>query len=492
MFFVRPTSLKYETLDCAKRESHNLNGSPPLYCPMKLNSINTIFQGISRHHIVFVLVLLMLVICGISSSLAQKNPQKRITSLQFGELAEGSRVSVFSDSALSDYEAFRRGDRFYVRIPLADFTASQPNFRGDGFDDVQVQRSGDSILISFKLQLGANARVDQRSNRLDVIFTAPNSAANRVERGSSANMSAGRVTTNAIPGVVVLQNSRNQHKRNPDAAGPMPPASPTANRPRVVTQEFSSTRPAPVQPLQSSHIPARPNQGSANKVHNRTAVEPPPNPVASSSSANEAKSPAKSDSTSTFTASSTTSYPTSTAVAQSTPWPSRTIANSPPAISATGWKKRSELAMQWVSANRVAASVGAFVILSLVVFGVSMIFRKRRKHVKARRMKLPGVQPKNSHASDPEELMPNAEAVYDDTLFDEYVSDLRRPAVTVPSAELNFSQPSNVGHEWAEEVFQLEPATPTAATDNERWITNPSIPSYTIKNEVPEREVFEL
>lgn len=461
---------------------------------MKLNSINSIFQGISWRHSVIVLAFLMLVSFGISSSLAQKNSQKRITSLQFGELAEGSRVSIFSDSALNDYEAFRRGDRFYVRIPLADFTASQPNFRGDGFDDVQVQRSGDSILISFKLQLGANARVDQRSNRLDVVFSAPNSAANRVVRSRSANPSPSRATTNAIPGIVVLQNSRNQQKRNPDAAGPMPPDSPTANRPRLVTQEFSSTRPAPAQPSQSSHVQAGPTQGLVNKVHNRTAVEPAPaKPVASSSSANDVKPAPKSDSPATFMPSSTPSYPTSTAVAQSTPWPSRTIPNSPSATSSAGWKKRGDLAMQWVSANRVAASVGAFVILSLIVFGVSMIFRKRRKHVKTRRVKVPGVQPKNSPSSAPEESMANSNAVDDDMLFDDYVSDVRDPEVTLPSAALDFSQPSNGGHEWAEQVFEPGLARPTAATVNQRWIpANPPIPSYTNKNEVPEREVFEL
>ncbi|HYJ84473.1 MAG TPA: hypothetical protein VEW46_00275, partial [Pyrinomonadaceae bacterium] len=119
---------------------------------MKLNFIKKSFQEIRRRPSVIVLVFLILVNLGITPSWAQKNSQKRITSLQYGELAEGSRVSVFSDSALTDYEAFRRGDRFYVRIPVADFTASHPNFRGNGFDDVQVQRSGDNILISFKLQ----------------------------------------------------------------------------------------------------------------------------------------------------------------------------------------------------------------------------------------------------------------------------------------------------------------------------------------------------
>lgn len=79
-------------------------------------------------------------------------------------------MTVVSDSALNDYEAFRRGDRFYVKIPLADFSSALPQLRADGFEDVQVQRVGDNVVVSFKLQPGATARVEQRSNRLDVIF----------------------------------------------------------------------------------------------------------------------------------------------------------------------------------------------------------------------------------------------------------------------------------------------------------------------------------
>jgi hypothetical protein len=141
----------------------------------------------------------------------------------------------------------------------------------------------------------------------------------------------------------------------------------------------------------------------------------------------------------------------------------------------------------------VAASAGAFVILSLIVFGGSMIYRTRRKHVKTRRLKVSGVQPKNSPASDLEESMANSNAVFDDMLFDDYVSDVRDPKVTLSSAALDFSQPSNGGHEWAEEVLEPRSARPTNATVNQRWIpASGPIPSYTNKNEVPEREVFEL
>src|SRR4051812_11645255 len=89
------------------------------------------------------------------STQGQLKSQRRVTSVQLGQAAQGARVTIVSDSVLADYEAFRRGDRFYVRIPVAEFAFSSPRFHGDGFDDVQVQKVGDSVVISFKLQPGA-------------------------------------------------------------------------------------------------------------------------------------------------------------------------------------------------------------------------------------------------------------------------------------------------------------------------------------------------
>src|SRR6266545_3312036 len=114
---------------------------------------------------------------------AQSPNQKRITVLQPGAAAEGSRLTIVSDSALNDYEAFRRGDHFYVKIPLAESTSELPRCCGEGFKDVKVKRVGDSLVVSFRLQPGATARVDQRSNQLDVIFSAPN----RTLRDNTAN-----------------------------------------------------------------------------------------------------------------------------------------------------------------------------------------------------------------------------------------------------------------------------------------------------------------
>jgi hypothetical protein len=97
-----------------------------------------------------------------------------VATLRSSDSSEGSRVALSSDQSLNDYEAYRRGDRFYVKIPAAEVPRAEA-VRGRGFADVKTQRSGDSTVLSFRLQPGATARVEQRSNRLDVVFTVPGS-----------------------------------------------------------------------------------------------------------------------------------------------------------------------------------------------------------------------------------------------------------------------------------------------------------------------------
>ena len=84
----------------------------------------------------------------------------------------GSRVTITSDGALNDYSAYRSGDRFYVVIPQAN-AKGVGGVRGRGFEGAQVQRRGQDVVLSFKLQPGASAHVDQKFNRLVVQFNAP-------------------------------------------------------------------------------------------------------------------------------------------------------------------------------------------------------------------------------------------------------------------------------------------------------------------------------
>jgi hypothetical protein len=166
---------------------------------------------------------------------AQSPNQKRITTMQLGTSAEGSRVTIVSDADLSDYEAFRRRDRFYVRMPLAEVVAVLPHLRGDGFEDMQVQKIGNSVVASFKLQPGANARVDQHSNKLDVIFSAPNRRLQDNSASSTPIYGEGLVTETEAQsyraGSYVGRNKATNKQSavsNAASAKPLPGAAPSA------------------------------------------------------------------------------------------------------------------------------------------------------------------------------------------------------------------------------------------------------------------------
>jgi hypothetical protein len=189
---------------------------------MKLKSFNSItISGWLLTPIALAFVLLALP--GAPSGIAQSKKQKRVTSVRLGSANEGSRVTVLYDSALNDYEAYRRGDRFYVKIPAADFTSGVPNLRGAGFEDVKVQKAADGSIISFRLQPGTAARVDQRSNRLDVVFSI-----------LGRSQTAGETTTNVTGGPQNTSGNRS------DVAGASPPPS-TVSTPDVRDSSSSNS-----------------------------------------------------------------------------------------------------------------------------------------------------------------------------------------------------------------------------------------------------------
>jgi len=124
--------------------------------------------------------------------------QTHVATLHSSDSSEGSRVAITSDQSLNNYEAYRRGDRFYVKIPGADVPRAE-SARGRGFADVKSQRSGDNTVLSFRLEPGASAHVEQRGNKLDVVVSVPGgtpaiAAANRasgVTRPASSESARG-------------------------------------------------------------------------------------------------------------------------------------------------------------------------------------------------------------------------------------------------------------------------------------------------------------
>src|SRR4051812_17523796 len=111
-----------------------------------------------------------------NSNNSNSGKRSHIATIHSADSSEGSRVAISSDQSLNNYEAYRRGDRFYVKIPAADVPRADA-VRGRGFADVKAQRTGDSTVVSFRLQPGATAHVEQRANKLDVVVSVPGGGA---------------------------------------------------------------------------------------------------------------------------------------------------------------------------------------------------------------------------------------------------------------------------------------------------------------------------
>jgi hypothetical protein len=335
----------------------------PFIAPMEIKYLKSIFAR--RRSGVALPFLLCLSLLALPSSFAQLKT-RRVTGMQLGPAAEGSRVTMLADAPLNDYEAFRRGDRFYVKIPLADFMTGLPQFRADGFEGVQVQKAGDSLIVSFKLQPGATARINQYGNRLDVVFSAPNR--------SSQNATAGSGT----PGTARQTSS----DRGSDTAGPVPPGS-SASSERIVSDSSGS-----IDQGTSSFNPRfgngrRPN---ATRSGNNSTV---------GNNAVGAASPIPSPST-TFSPAQYSNYPPLTTA---TPVSSSQVGSR----SGSSNSNSRSAVMRWMSANRLATLLGALILLSLILYLATAIRRRKKDAVKGAGAKAK-VQPKYSPTERLDEL----------------------------------------------------------------------------------------
>lgn len=121
-----------------------------------------------------------------SSNTQRPQPQKKgLAPVRQEDGPDGSRVTVTYNAPLSDYSAYRQGDRFVVVIPKADAPRLRSNLRGRGFDGVQVERRGEDTVLSFRIRPGTKARVDQQHNRLDVVFSTPEQAISNAPSGQT-------------------------------------------------------------------------------------------------------------------------------------------------------------------------------------------------------------------------------------------------------------------------------------------------------------------
>jgi hypothetical protein len=339
------TTWKCDPQDCKRRGPDNQIGEHAFIAPMKTKFFNSAVLENKQRGAMACLLFVCLISFELTSRAVQLSNPKRITAMQVGSATEGARVTIVSDSALSDYEAFRRGDRFYVKIPSAEFTSAVPHLRAEGFEDVQGQTVGDSVIVSFKLQPGARARVDQRSNRLDVVFSAPGRSFFNPANGAANRASDTRTSLDC----------------GADAAGPLPPGSAENFREGGITGNSrpGSGRRVPQNFLLPNNVPA-----DANTLLTSNVAANSPSPVVSPSSI----------------------------LAPAVPASSKTVVNTNAADEAFNWKSRGRVALQWVSANRLVTFLGALILLSLILFLATVLPRWRR-NVRAKRVDVPKVQP---------------------------------------------------------------------------------------------------
>lgn len=274
--------------------------------------------------------------------------QQHVVTLRSSDTAEGSRVTISSDQSLSDYEAYRRGDRFYIKLPTADVPRAEAT-RGRGFADVKVQRGADSTVISFRLQPGVTARVEQRSNRLEVVFSVPTAGTSASQSNVSSRGDA-RTKPGSNPAKPLAKPSNNStaSARNSVANTRLPGKS-TSSKPKGVTRLKSSDKSGSNSSVESS----------APKTVVASASTPAPIPIASPKATPARKAVVK---------------PTTSSATQPT-----SATTAPAETTATSWQSSlKERIRYWIllaQLNPIPVVIGAVILALLFLL---LLFQRRR------------------------------------------------------------------------------------------------------------------
>src|SRR5713226_8686950 len=214
-----------------------------------------------------------------------------------------------------------------------------------------VQRGADSTVISFRLQPGATAHVEQRANRLEVVFSAPGTARVPAKGSNVSTREAARTNPGSNPAKA--------------KAKPLNSSSPTARNAAANTSL----------PKGSEKPGAKPGvESSAQKAVIASVATPTGAPTASPKATPAQKAAVK---------------PTTSPGIQ--PTPATTAASSE--TTATSWQSRlKERTRYWIllaQLNPIPVVIGAVVLALLIVL---LLFQRRRlkapRRVRASRSEL--------------------------------------------------------------------------------------------------------
>ena len=280
---------------------------------------------------------------------ANVNARSKVTTLRASDSSEGSRVAITADQSLNEYEAYRRGDRFYVKIPPADVPRAEA-VRGRAFSDVKVQREGDSTIVSFRLQPGATARVEPHGNKLDVVFTMPGA------KSSSPTASRAIVRSDAGPLPPVSDRKRQPERSVNSSAGSNVVGSSTSRKANERSL-FAMIKPTPT---------PKPNPTP------KTLPSPLPSSTASAQTSPTSKiSPATAQQRNTASPSASSSP--IQVVAQTSTW--------------SDFKQRVRYWILLAQLNPIPVAIGAAVLLFLI--GLLILQRRRARASRRARLRKP-------------------------------------------------------------------------------------------------------
>ena len=333
-----------------------------------------------------------------NSNTGRRNHNATIRS---ADSADGSRVSITGDQSLADYEAYRRGERFYVKIPASEVPRAE-GVRGRGFGDVTAQRSGDSTTLSFRLQPGASAHVEQRGNKLDVVILAAGSsstpAANRPRdfRWSDASASVGSRNANTRGAAPNRGNNAaaNAAGTNANKRGNQPSSgnknSSTAHDNTSLSSGNSNSK---AKPGNTNSSAAANKNGNANTVAN-SAPNSNSNSKPGSGAAGDANSSAGSltntagpgaSPSNSFSGSTNSSSPKTSAPTSATPVNSASpAATGQPGSGSDFWaraKERGRYWLQFAQLNPIPVAIGAAILFLII----ALLFMQRRRARATRR-----------------------------------------------------------------------------------------------------------
>jgi hypothetical protein len=103
---------------------------------------------------------------------------RQISSVRSQNTTNGSRVVLTFEGTVTDYGAYRNGNKFLVLIPGAELSLNEIVVKGDGFSNSKVEARGTNLAFTFHLDANIKASVSENGNRIEITFTRATAGGN--------------------------------------------------------------------------------------------------------------------------------------------------------------------------------------------------------------------------------------------------------------------------------------------------------------------------